>query len=335
MTHQEVIKQLKSGNPKPIYFLHGEEPFYIDQIVKAATTSVLDESERDFNQTVVYAKDTPPIDVLDSATRLPMMSERTLVVVREAQEYKKASQWEVFEKYFESPSPTTVLIFAHKYKKFDKRSRIYKILKKDAVLFESDGVKDYQLGKWIGDYIKTKDYQITDKATALLAEFLGNDLSRISNELEKLFLLVAPGEQINEKHIEKNIGISKDYNVFELVNAVLEKNPVKANKIVRYFGQNPKATHITIVLANLHTLFSRLFKAHFAGTDDPRKLASILKIHPYPAKELLLNKRKHPAKTISKNFSLLREYDLLAKGVNNSSTPENELLKELIFKLLH
>ncbi len=335
MTHQEVIKQLKSGNPKPIYFLHGEEPFYIDQIVKAATTSVLDESERDFNQTVVYAKDTPPIDVLDSATRLPMMSERTLVVVREAQEYKKASQWEVFEKYFESPSPTTVLIFAHKYKKFDKRSRIYKILKKDAVLFESDGVKDYQLGKWIGDYIKTKDYQITDKATALLAEFLGNDLSRISNELEKLFLLVAPGEQINEKHIEKNIGISKDYNVFELVNAVLEKNPVKANKIVRYFGQNPKATHITIVLANLHTLFSRLFKAHFAGTDDPRKLASILKIHPYPAKELLLNKRKHPARTISKNFSLLREYDLLAKGVNNSSTPENELLKELIFKLLH
>ncbi len=335
MTHQEVIKQLKSGNPKPIYFLHGEEPFYIDQIVKAATTSVLDESERDFNQTVVYAKDTPPIDVLDSATRLPMMSERTLVVVREAQEYKKASQWEVFEKYFESPSPTTVLIFAHKYKKFDKRSRIYKILKKDAVLFESDSVKDYQLGKWIGDYIKTKDYQITDKATALLAEFLGNDLSRISNELEKLFLLVAPGEQINEKHIEKNIGISKDYNVFELVNAVLEKNPVKANKIVRYFGQNPKATHITIVLANLHTLFSRLFKAHFAGTDDPRKLASILKIHPYPAKELLLNKRKHPARTISKNFSLLREYDLLAKGVNNSSTPENELLKELIFKLLH
>jgi len=335
VTHQEVIKQLKSGNPKPIYFLHGEEPFYIDQIVKAATTSVLDESERDFNQTVVYAKDTPPIDVLDSATRLPMMSERTLVVVREAQEYKKASQWEVFEKYFESPSPTTVLIFAHKYKKFDKRSRIYKILKKDAVLFESDSVKDYQLGKWIGDYIKTKDYQITDKATALLAEFLGNDLSRISNELEKLFLLVAPGEQINEKHIEKNIGISKDYNVFELVNAVLEKNPVKANKIVRYFGQNPKATHITIVLANLHTLFSRLFKAHFAGTDDPRKLASILKIHPYPAKELLLNKRKHPARTISKNFSLLREYDLLAKGVNNSSTPENELLKELIFKLLH
>lgn len=335
MTHKDIIKQLKSGNPKPIYFLHGEEPFYIDQIVKVATTAILGEGERDFNQTVVYAKDTPPIDVLDAATRLPMMSERTVVVVREAQEYKKASQWEVFEKYFESPSPTTVLVFAHKYKKFDKRSRIYKILKKDAVIFDSEGVKDYQLGKWIGDCIKAKNYQITDKATALLAEFLGNDLSRISNELEKLFLLIEPGEQINEKHIEKNIGVSKDYNVFELVNAVLEKNAVKANKIVKYFGQNPKATHITIVLANLHTLFSRLFKAHFAGTDDPRKLAALLKIHPYPAKELLLNKRKHPARTISKNFSLLREYDLLAKGVNNSSTPENELLKELIFKLLH
>jgi DNA polymerase-3 subunit delta len=335
LTHQEIIKQLKSGQPKPVYFLHGEEPFYIDQIVKVATTAILNEGERDFNQTVVYAKDTPPIDVLDAATRLPMMSERTVVIVKEAQEYKKASQWEVFEKYFESPAPTTVLIFAHKYKKFDKRSRIYKILKKEAVLFESEGVKDYQLPKWINAYIKDKNYQITDKAVALLSEFLGNDLSRISNELEKLFLLVDKGQQIDEKHIEKNIGISKDYNVFELVNAVLEKNVLKANKIVRYFGQNPKATHITIVLANLHTLFQRLFKAHFAGTDDPRKLASLLKIHPYPAKELLLHKRKHPARTISKNFSLLREYDLLAKGVNNSNTPENELLKELIFKLLH
>ena len=315
--------------------MHGEEPFYIDQIVDLASSTILDESERDFNQTIVYAKDTPPLDVLDAATRLPMMAEKQVVIVKEAQEYKKSSQWEVFEKYFESPSKSTVLIFAHKYKKFDKRSRIYKLLNKNAVTFESTGVKDYQLPGWINGHIHNKGYQITDKATALLVEFIGNDLARISKELEKLFILVDKGAQINEKHIEKHIGISKDYNVFELVNAVLEKDVLKANKIVRYFGQNPKATHITIVLANLYNLYQRLFKAHFAGTEDPRQLATILKIHPYPAKELLLNKRKHPAKQISRNFSLLRKYDLMAKGVDNAGVPENELLKELVYKLLH
>jgi DNA polymerase-3 subunit delta len=191
------------------------------------------------------------------------------------------------------------------------------------------------LGGWITNYIHEKEYQITAKATALLVEFIGNDLTRIANELEKLFILVAQGDQINEKHIEKHIGISKDYNVFELTNAILEKDILKANKIVRYFGQNPKATHITIVLGNLHTLFQRLFKAHFAKTDDPRQLASLLGIHPYPAKEILLNKRKHPARKISQNFSLLRQYDLMAKGVDNVGVPENELLKELVYKLLH
>ncbi len=335
MTFDEIINQIKKKDLKTVYFLHGEEAFYIDQIVDLAADSILDEGERDFNQTIVYAKDTQPIDVLDAATRLPMMSDKQVVIVKEAHEYKKTSQWEVFEQYFESPSKSTVLIFAYKYKKFDKRSRVYKILKKKAVIFESQGVKEYQLGGWITNYINDKEYQITAKATALLVEFIGNDLSRISNELEKLFILVPKGEQINEKHIEKHIGISKDYNVFELVNAILEKDTLKANKIVRYFGRNPKATHITIVLANLHNLYQRLFKAHFAKTEDPRQLATMLKIHPYPAKELLLNKRKHPAKVISRNFSLLREYDLMAKGVNNSGVPENELLKELVYKLLH
>lgn len=335
MTFDDIIKQIKKKDLRSIYFLHGDEPFYIDQIVDLAAGTILDEGERDFNQTVVYAKDTPPLDVLDAATRLPMMSERQVVIVKEAQEYKKVSQWEVFEQYFESPAKSTVLIFAHKYKKFDKRSKIFKLLKKNAVIFESAGVKDYQLGGWISNYIREKKYEITDKATALLVEFIGNDLARIANELEKLFILVPEGEQINEKHIDKHIGISKDYNVFELVNAVLEKDILKANKIIRYFGRNPKATHITIVLSNLHTLYQRLFKAHFAKTEDPRQLASMLGIHPYPAKEILLNKRKHPAKLISRNFSLLREYDLLAKGVDNAGVPENELMKELIYKLLH
>ncbi|MGV6862250.1 MAG: DNA polymerase III subunit delta [Putridiphycobacter sp.] len=335
MSYKDIIKQIKKKDFKPIYFLNGEEPFYIDEIVNYIAKNVLDESERDFNQTVVYAKDTPPLNVVDAASRLPMMSEYQVVIVKEAQEYKTASQWEVFEKYFEAPSKQTILVFAYKYKKFDKRSKIYKILKKTAVIFESEGVKDYQLENWIKDYIKGKNYLITDKATALLAEFVGNDLGRLANELEKLSIIVPEGQQINEKHIEENIGISKDYNVFELVNAVMIKDSVKALKIVNYFEKNPKATHITVVLANLLTLYQRLFKAHFIKSANPAQVASALKIAPYPAKLILSNKSKHPPKIISRNFSYLREYDLLAKGVGSAGADQVELMKELIFKILH
>jgi len=335
VTFEEIQKQFKERNFKPIYFLHGEEGYYIDALVDLALNSILEESERDFNQTVVYAKDTPPINVVDSVARLPMMSEYNVVVVKEAQEYKKTAQWEKFEKYFESPSNSTILIFAHKYKKFDKRSRIYKLLQKKAGLFESAGVKDYQLASWISTYVRSKGHAMTDKGIALVAEFVGNDLSRIVNELEKLFIVVPEGTQINEKHIEKHIGISKDYNVFELNNAILEKDIIKANKIVKYFGDNPKATHITVVLGSLYGLYQRLFRTHFAKTSDPGQLAKILKIHPYPAKELLLNKRKHPPKIVSRNFSILREYDMLAKGVGTGGTPDSELLRELVYKLMH
>ena len=335
MTYDEILKDFKDKKFKPIYLFHGEEPFYIDALVKFASENILEEGERDFNQTILYAKDTPPINVLDAATRLPMMSEHNVVIVKEAQEYKKASQWEVFEQYFESPSNSTVLILAYKYKKFDKRSRIYKILAKKAVIMESQGVKDYQLPAWVSEYVRKKGWNMTDKACALVAEYVGNELERIVNELEKLFIVVEEGQQINEKHIEKHIGISKDYNVFELSNAVLEKDIVKANRIIKYFGENPKATHITVVLGSLYALYQRLFKAHFSKTNDPRQLASMLGIHPYPAKELLLNKRKHPAKIISRNFGILREYDLLAKGVGSGTSPDAELMKELIYKLLH
>jgi DNA polymerase-3 subunit delta len=335
MTHLDVIKNIKNGQYGPIYLLHGEEPFYIDQIVNYIANNVLDESERDFNQSILYAKDTQPIQVVDAASRLPMMAERQVVIVKEAQEYKKASQWEIFENYFAAPSPQTILVFAHKYKKFDKRSKMYKLLAKNALVFESSGVKDYELPKWVRAYVLGKKKQITDKGVALICEFVGNDLSRLSNELEKLFLLVDDGAQITEQDIEKNIGISKDYNVFELVNAVLDRDFPKALKIIDYFQKNPKAAHITVVISNLLTLYQRLFKVHFLKTNDPRHIASALKIHPYPAKELLSKKAKHPPKIISRNFNILREYDLTAKGVGSSGTPDAELMKELVYKLLH
>ena len=335
MTYKDVIKNIKNKQFSPIYLLHGEEPFYIDKIVNYISNNVLEESERDFNQTIVYAKDTPPIQVVDAASRLPMMAERQVVIVKEAQEYSKVSQWEIFESYFTAPSPDTVLVFAFKYKKFDKRSRMYKLLAKTAFVYESTGVKDYELGKWIRSYVTEQKQQITDKGVALIAEFVGNDLSRLANELEKLFSLVEKGQQITEKDIEKNIGINKDYNVFELVNAVLEKDFQKALKIINYFEQNPKAAHIITVISNLLTLYQRLFKIHFLKSNDPRQIASILKIHPYPAKEMLSKKGKHPPKIISRNFNILREYDLMAKGVEASGMPDAALMKEMVFRLLH
>ncbi|MBI3133676.1 MAG: DNA polymerase III subunit delta [Bacteroidetes bacterium] len=335
MTFEEIIQQLNNRQFKPVYFLHGEEPYYIDQIVDHAAASILGEGERDFNQTVFYAKDTQPMSIVDTALRLPMMSEYQVVIVKEAQEYTKATQWEQLEKYVDSPSNSTILIFAHKYKTIDKRSRFFKVISKKGIVFESTGVKDYQLGAWIKDYLKAKKYQCTDKAVSLIAEFVGNDLSRIANEIEKLAVVIPAGTQINEKHIEQHIGISKDYNIFELVNAVADRDIVKANKIIAYFGHNPKAAPLVVVLSNLHGLYQRLFKAHFAQTDDPSKIASLLKVHPFVAKELVQNKRKHPAKVISRNFGILREYDMLGKGVGTSGVPESELLKELIYKLLH
>lgn len=334
MIFDDVIKQIDKREFKPLYFFHGVEPYYIDQLINHAANTILSDGEKDFNQTIFYAKDSAPLTVIDTALRLPMMSEYQVVIVKEAQEFK-AKDWEAFEKYVESPSNSTLLFFAHKYKTLDKRSRIYKLLNKKAVVFESVGVKDYQLSAWVKSYLANKKKQATDKAIALITESIGNDLARISNELEKLFSILPDVAQINEKHIEEHIGISKDYNVFELVNAIAAADVNKANKIVHYFGANPKATHITVVLSNLHGLYQRLFKAHFAKTEDPAKLASILKVHPFVAKELIQNKRKHPAKAISRNFGILRDYDMLSKGVGSSGTPEVELMKELVYKLMH
>lgn len=336
MTFNEVLQQFKKGTPKPVYLLHGEEPFFIDQLVDVAAKSIIGESERDFNQSILYARETKPQQLLDAAIRLPLMAERQLIILKEAQEWTRGNKKDLdqLESYFENPVQTTVLIIAHKYKKVDKRSRVYKVLSKEAGVFESEPIKDYKLPDWVSSHIKSKGFTITDKAIALIAEFIGNDLGRIATEVEKLGIVLEAGSQINEKHIEEHIGISKDYNVFELVNAILARDHAKAQRIVNYFGQNPKATHITVVMANLQTLYQRLFKAHFAKTNDPAQLARILQIHPFPAKEIMMHKSKHPAKKISRNFSILREYDLLSKGVGTVGADQAELMREMVFRLL-
>lgn len=333
MDHKAIIASVEKKQFQPIYLLHGEEPFYIDLIADAIIQHALADHERDFNQTVVYGKDCIPQEVVGLAKQFPMMSERSLVVIREAQDIKK---WEEFEDYFEKPQPSTILVLCHKHKKMDARSKAFKNLSKTGTIFLSDKIKDYHLVGWIMKYVKEQGFDITDKAANLLAEFLGNDLSKIINELDKLAILLEKGTRINDVHIEENIGISKDYNVFELVNAIAEMDVLKANKIVTYFGQNPKAANPIVVIPNLFSLFHRLMTVHFLPVKTADAVATQLKIHPFVAKEAVRQARLYNPKKIAKNINILKEYDLKSKGMAGySNVSDGDLLKEMVFLLLH
>lgn len=332
MDHKSIIQEVKNKQFKPVYLLHGEEPFYIDMISKAITENALEEHERDFNQTILYGKDADVLTVISEAKGYPMMAERRLVVIREAQDLKGIDD---LEAYCSQPNPSTVLVLAYKYKKFDSRKKLIKEISKNGVVFTSDKVKEYQLVDWITNYLKTTEFSITPKASILLADFLGNDLSKITNELDKLALLLQKGTTINEVHIEENIGISKDYNVFELTNAIAVRDVPKAMKIVNYFEHNPKSGPLVMVISNVFNLFSRLMRIHFLPNKSNEAVAQALKIHPYATKELIQATKIYPPKKVSANVSILHEYDLKSKGVNNSTFSDGDLLKELIFKLMH
>jgi DNA polymerase-3 subunit delta len=332
MDFKSILKEVENKQFKPLYLLHGEEPYYIDIVSKAIQDHALEEHERDFNQVVVYGKDAEILSLISEAKGFPMMAERRLVIVREAQDLKDL---ELLESYCAQPNPTTVFVFCHKYKKLDARSKVYKEFSKNGLVFLSDKVKDYHLSDWISNYLRTTDFSITPKASMLLAEFLGNDLSKITNELDKLALLLQKGTTINEVHIEENIGISKDFNFFELSNAVRVRDVPKAMQIVYYFNHNPKAGPLVVIVGNLFGLFSNLMRVHFSPNKSHESIAQSLRVHPFVAKELIQATKIYPPKKISANISILHEYDLKSKGLDNPSFSDGELLQELVFKLMH
>jgi len=332
MPHRAIIQDVKNKKFKPVYLLHGEESYYIDMISKEIQEQALEEHERDFNQTVLYGKDTDVLTVVSEAKGYPMMSERRLVIIREAQDLKNIDD---LESYCSKPNPTTVLVLAYKYKKFDSRKKLLKEILKNGQVFLSDKVREYQLVDWITNYLKSTEYSITPKASTLLADFLGNDLSKITNELDKLALLLQKGTTINEVHIEENIGISKDYNVFELVNAISVRDVQKAMKIIHYFEHNPKSASIVQVISMVFQLFARLMRIHFLSNKSNDAVAQALKVHPFATRDLIKATTIYPPKKISSNISVLHEYDLKSKGVNNTSFSEGDLMRELIFKLMH
>jgi DNA polymerase-3 subunit delta len=333
MDHKLVIKDIKAGKLEKIYFLHGEEPFFIDEITDAIIENAMEPHERDFNQVVLYGKDAEPLSLISELKGYPMMGARKLVVLREAQDFKAMDD---LTAYFEAPSDTTVFVVNYKYKTYDSRKTLMKSAAKNGLVFKSDKIKDYLLGDWIQTYIKSMGYGITSKASMLLVESLGNDLSRIVNEVEKLSILLEKGTTINDIHIEENIGVSKDYNVFELINALAARDFPKALKIVDYFDHNPKATDIVVVTAMVFKFFMELMRIHFLPNKSKEAVATALKIHPFVAGERLNATKVFDPKKIAANIAILHEYDLKSKGVGNTgATTSGDLMKEMVYRLLH
>ncbi|NNK26723.1 MAG: DNA polymerase III subunit delta [Flavobacteriaceae bacterium] len=330
---KQIVSEIKKGNIKPIYFLMGEEPYYIDGISDFIEDNVLAEEEKGFNQMVMYGRDVTIDEIVGNAKRFPMMAERQVVIVKEAQDLSRTI--EKLVDYAKNPQPTTVLVVNYKYKKIDKRKALYKALAKTGVVFESKKLYENQVADWIRRTISAKNYTIAPKAAQMLVEFLGNDLSKVNNELEKLQLIIPEGSQITPDHIEKNIGISKDYNNFELRKAVGEKNVLKAHRIVNYFGENPRDNPMVVTVALLFNFFTQLMHYHGLSDHSPRAVASALRINPYFVGEYIDAARNYPMKKVSKVIALLREFDVKGKGVGANAVPQGDLLKELLVRIMN
>ncbi|MCH7534532.1 MAG: DNA polymerase III subunit delta [Bacteroidetes bacterium] len=332
MKAQDIISDLKQKKYAACYFLMGEEPFYIDMISNYITDNVLTEEEKGFNQTILYGRDTDALTIMNEAKRFPAMSEHQVVVVREAQYLNKIEE---LQPYFEKANQSTILVICYKYKKLDKRKTFYKAVNENAIVFDSEKLYDNQVPAWITSYLGGKKYKINPKATMLLAQFLGNDLSKIANELDKLMLNLEGRMEINENDIEQNIGISKDYNNFELVKALGEKDIFRANAIATYFENNPKNNPMIVTISVLYNFFSKILTYHFINDKSSKNVASQLKVSPFFVKDYIEGARNYQSRKTVTIVELLREYDLKSKGVGNSSIAEGALLKELIFKILH
>ncbi|WP_294819365.1 DNA polymerase III subunit delta [uncultured Flavobacterium sp.] len=329
----KIVNDIRQGNIKPIYFLMGEEPYYIDKITDFIEDNVLTEDEKGFNQMVLYGKDVSVDEVVSNAKRYPMMADRQVVIVKEAQELSR--NIEKLESYAGNPQPTTVLVMAYKYKTLDKRKKVTKLIEKNGVVFESKKLYENQVADWIKRVLSGKNYTIEPKAAAMLVEFLGNDLSRISNELDKLMIILPPGNAITPKLIEDNIGISKDYNVFELRKAIGERDELKAYKIAEYFSQNPKDNPLVMTVGLVFGFFSQLLQYHGLKDKNPSSVAKTLKINPYFIKDYDIAMRNYPMRKVSAIVATLRDIDVKSKGVGAGNIPQADLLKEMLVKIFN
>jgi DNA polymerase-3 subunit delta len=345
MTIEQIFNDLKKKIYHPVYFLQGEEPYYIDRISDYIEQNVLSESEKEFNQTIVYGREIDIVTLISYARRYPMMSNYQVIIVKEAQDMKsmfgrqkedsKKDDRDPLAEYLQKPTATTLLVFCYKYNKIDKRTKVAKLLDKSAVLFESKKIYDDQLPAWIGRYANENGLKINPKALQMLAENLGNDLTKITNELGKLKLLIKSGQEITPEIVEENIGVSKDFNIFELQKALGTRNSFKAFRIVNYFASNPKNNPMIMTIPQLYNYFLKILTYHKLEDHSTNHASSMLGINPYFLSDYVKASKQYSADHCIRNIGLISDYDLRSKGVNNFSTDEGELMKELVYKIMH
>lgn len=329
---ENILSDLGNKIYYPVYFLFGEEPYFIDYISDFIEEHVLSEQEKEFNQTIVYGRDADAATVISYAKRYPMMSNYQVLILKEAQDQ---DDLEAFLPYMQNPVSSTILVICYKYGKIDKRKSLYKAMEKSGVILESALLYDNKIPDWIGNYVNARGFSISPKAAVLLAEFVGNELSKIVNELTKLFINLPPGSEITENLIERDIGISKDFNVFELQKALGRKDIYMANMIIQYFAANPKENPLVKVIPNLYSYFTKVLTYDYLTDKSRNNAAAALSVNPFFVQDYQTAAKNYPVHRLFDVISYLREYDLKAKGLDNASATDGELMKELIFKILH
>ncbi|GGD31039.1 DNA polymerase III subunit delta [Flavobacterium orientale] len=328
-----IINDIKQKKFKPVYFLMGEEPYYIDKISEFIESSILSEEERGFNQMVLYGRDVSVQDIISNAKRYPMMADYQVIMVKEAQDLSRTI--DDLLSYVENPQPTTILVFAYKYKTLDKRKSLAKSLQKNGLLFESKKLYDNQVGSWIVRILKGKGYAIEPKASEMLVEFLGTDLNKINNELEKLQIILPVGTTITANHIEENIGFSKDFNVFELRKAIGSKAIFQAYKIADHFAQNKKEYPMVLTTGQVFAFFVKLLQYHGLNDKSATNVAKVLAVSPFFVQEYITAAKNYPMKKVSNIVSSLRDIDSKSKGVGANQMHEADLLKEMLIKIFN
>ena len=332
-TYDSLLKDLKAKKYQPVYALHGEESFFIDKITQHIENKVLSEAEKSFNFTVLYGREVTAQQVIDTARRYPMMAERQVIIIKEAQDMKEFAK---LEPYFENPSPTTLLLICHKHKKIRGNTKVGKLLSKKAVLFESKRLYDNKIPDWISKQLKTKGYTVAPGASQMISEYLGTDLSKVSNELDKLIVNIPKETSITVEHVQQNIGISKDYNVFELQNALGLKSIEKASRITNYFVANPKSGPLPMIIGTLYNYFSKVYVlSSIIKNPESDQLKALGLRSNWFLKDYKRAVNNYGRTKLEEVIGLLKEYDLKSKGVNRDNTTDGELLKELTYKILH
>lgn len=336
--YTQILKDINSGSFAPVYFLQGEETFFIDNIIENIENTALDESQKSFNQIILYGKDTSLTDVIGAARRYPMMGERQVVIVKEAQEMRdwtKDDKQSLVINYIENPLASTILVFGYKYKSVDKRTKFGKSIEKNSVFLNAKKLYDNQVPDWILAYCKSKGVKIDDAAVMMLSENIGNNLQRLANEIEKLLLNVKEGQNVSASMVQKYVGISKDYNIFEMQKALSAMNKLKALKIANYFASNPSNNPLVLTIYSLFSYYSKLLLIHHSQDKNEKALAAAIGVNPFFVKEYLQAARNYPVGKVVQNIKHLHEADMQSKGIGYATKKEGPVLTELVYKLMN